>query len=151
MKSFINPADIDEAQKRIESLELTDKPKFGTFSADRMVCHLIDALSASYGLKGEQRAEKSFFTTALGKWLIIDSPIPWPKGKIKAPFDYFFETKPREDFEADKRELLELLSRMKNPEDISFTESPGFGKLSVRQWARLHCRHINHHLKQFGR
>jgi len=151
MKTFIKKVDIEEAKNRINKLEANDKAQFGKFSVDQMVCHLIDSLGISYGLKGEKKAEKSFYTSALGKWFVISSPFPWPKGKIKVPFTEFFETKPSKDFEEDKKTLLSLLSKLEKIDSINFTQNPGFGKLSKEQWARLHCRHMNHHLEQFGR
>ena len=151
MKTFLDKNDMEEAKSRINSLKNTDKAQFGEFTVGKMLCHLIDSLSISYGLKGEKKAKKSFYTTALGKWFVISSPFPWPKGKIKVPFDEFFETKPNKDLEEDKKELIDLIDRMKEIDSIKFTESPGFGELSKKQWCKLHCRHINHHLEQFGR
>ena len=101
--------------------------------------------------QGREKSKKSIYTTPFGKWLIISSPLPWPKGKIKIPHKEFFETKPNKELNEDKKKLIELIQRMENINSTNFTESPGFGELTKAQWARLHCRHINHHLEQFGR
>ena len=86
---------------------------------------------------------------ALGKWFVIWSPIPWPKGKIKAP-PAFFWTPPGPELEADRERLLEYVRRFGKPEEISWGTSPFLGKLDAREWAALNARHLEHHLSQFG-
>ncbi len=65
MKTFLNTKDIEEAKSRISSIKNTDKAQFGEFTVDKMICHLIDSLSISYGEKGEKKAKKVFIPQLL--------------------------------------------------------------------------------------
>ena len=89
------------------------------------------------------------FRMALGRWFVIWSPIPWPKGKIKAPAS-FFATSPSPRFEEDREALIEAVGRFEKPDGIAWAESPFLGKLTPRDWAALNARHLDHHLSQFG-
>lgn len=86
---------------------------------------------------------------ALGKWFVIWSPIPWPKGKLKAP-PGFFDTAPGPAFEADRDKLVAYVERYARPEGESWGESPFLGRLDAREWAALNARHLDYHLAQFG-
>ncbi len=151
MPNLLDKTTLASAIERVSSLDSDDTAKFGKFSVERMVCHIIDSLEISYGLKGPQKAKKSFYSSALGKWFIISAPIPWPKGKIEAPLPIFLETAPSDSFEKDTATLVGLLRKMESAEQIEWTESPAFGELTPKQWGTLHYRHADHHLAQFGR
>lgn len=134
--------------RRIRALPADAKPRFGTLTAGRMLCHLLDGLKIAFGEVNPEPV-RSPLRNALGKWFVIWSPIPWPKGKIKAP-PAFFWTPPGPELEADRERLLEYVRRFAKPEEISWGTSPFLGRLDAREWAALNARHLEHHLSQFG-
>jgi hypothetical protein len=145
--SLLDAAARDVIVARIRALGPDATPRFGTLTAGRMVCHLLDGLKIAFG---ELQPEPVFspLRNALGRWLVIWSPIPWPKGKVKAP-PGFFSTAPAA-FEADRDALVEYVKRFERPGEVSWGMSPLLGTLDAREWAALNARHLEHHLSQFG-
>lgn len=133
---------------RIRSLSSEARPRFGTLTAERMVCHLHDGLRIAFG-ELKPAPQRTPLKNALGRWFVIWSPVPWPKGRIKAP-PSFFATTPSPRFEEDRDALVAAVERFARPEEIDWAESPFLGKLSPRDWAALNARHLDHHLSQFG-
>jgi hypothetical protein len=146
--SLLDAATRESFLGRIRALPADAQPRFGTLTAGRMLCHVLDGLKIAFG---EVRPEpvRGPLKNALGKWFVIWSPIPWPKGKIKAP-PAFFSTPPGPELEADRVRLLEYVRRFERPGEISWGTSPFLGKLDAREWAALNARHLEHHLSQFG-
>ena len=137
-----------EMSDRIGRISPSAAPRFGVLTVDRMVVHLIDGLRLAFG-EVEPPFQPSFLSTPLGRWLVIDSPVPWPKGRIKAG-EVFFRTAPAVEFECDRRTLLEYVERFAQGPNQRWGTSPFLGGISPDQWARLNYRHLDHHLRQFG-
>lgn len=133
---------------RIRALSPDARPRFGTLTADRMVVHLLDGLKIAFG-ESRPAPLRTPLRNALGRWLVIHAPIPWPKGRIKAP-PGFFATAPSARFEEDRETLARYVGRFAEPEGIDWGESPFLGRLSAPDWATLNARHLDHHLSQFG-
>ena len=154
MKSINNKSVSEEIKSRIQKLSEDDEPIFGSMNVKNAVCHLIDGLRAPFDEENNNRFKPSFFSTKLGQWFVVSSPIPWPKGKIKIEPELepvFFNTKPSESFEKDKETLINEIDNFISNNNEELASSPVFGKLSSKQWGKLQYRHLNHHLEQFGR
>ena len=123
-----------------------DRPAaWGSLTANRLLCHLRDSFDISTG-KISMDLKPARFFKGLRKWLVIYSPMPWPKG-IKVP-DAFFHSDP-EQFSDDKSSLLAAIDAFLDlPEDYSF-DHPLFGRMNKSDWQRLHLRHMAHHFRQF--
>lgn len=145
--SLLDAATRDVFLARIRALGPDAKPRFGTLTAGRMVCHALDGLKIAFG---ELRPEpvRSPLKNPLGRWLVIWAPIPWPKGRVKAP-PGFFSTAPGA-FETDRETLVRYVKRFESPGDVTWGASPLLGPLDAREWAALNSRHLDHHLSQFG-
>jgi len=146
--SLLDAATREGLVRRIRSLAPEARPLFGTLTVDRMLCHLLDGLKIAFGELRPAPA-RSPFRNPLGRWLVIWSPIPWPKGKVKAP-PGFFTTEPGPDLEADRERLVEYVERFASPDAVAWGTSPLLGRLDAREWAALNARHLDHHLSQFG-
>ncbi len=133
---------------RIRTLKADMTPQWGVMSPAAAICHLYDCFNYTFAVRSAP-VRSSFYLTTLGKWVIISSPIPWPKGKIRSAPE-FLQTKPSGDFGADVAMLLDVLSRYQKGPQQRWGVSPVFGRLSPKQWARLGWRHLSHHLCQFG-
>ncbi len=146
--SLLDAATRERYIARIRSLAPDARPRFGKLDAGRMVCHLHDGLRIAFG-ELKPPPQRTPLKNALGRWFVIWSPVPWPKGRIKAP-PSFFATPPSPRFEEDREALVEAVGRFGRPGDVDWAESPFLGKLTPCDWAALNARHLDHHLSQFG-
>lgn len=146
--SLLDAPTRERTLARVRALPPDARARFGTLTVDRMVVHVLDGLKIAFG-ESRPEAVRTPLKNALGRWLVIRSPVPWPKGRIKAP-PGFFATPPSARFEEDRETLARYVERFSEPERIAWGESPLLGKLSARDWATLNARHLDHHLSQFG-
>jgi hypothetical protein len=112
-----------------------------------MLAHLHFAMDATFHppVQASGRAPKD---RPFMKWFILYSPIRWPKG-VKVPRSLFPAA--AEDFEEQRAAVLNTLEYFEADPGTEFGFHPLLGRLSFREWGRLHYRHFDHHLRQFGR
>jgi hypothetical protein len=72
--------------------------------------------------------------------------------KKNMPTAKAFIVKDEYDFETEKKSLIEAIEVFyeKGIKKELADKHPFFGKMSIEEWDRLHVRHLNHHLSQFG-
>lgn len=148
MPTLFDPDSRARILERIAGLNPDAPARWGRLTADRMVVHLVDGLKIAFG-ESESEFRPGFLSTRLGRWMVIDAPIPWPKGKVDAP-EVFFRTAPSADFERDRATLHAYIERFARGREQTWGRSPLLGRLGPEQWARLNWRHVDHHLRQFG-
>ena len=133
--------------RRIERLRPDYSRRWGRMNVDQMVCHLADQLRLTLGeIPAARRPSPLRF---LPIKLLVIHVLPWPKGRIQGPPEAFI-TSPGEwnrDITA-LRDLLELFAS--RADQKTWPPHPMFGRMSGSLWARLTCRHFDHHLRQFG-
>jgi len=154
MGSLFSEENRKELKERIKTLKVDDPTHFGTLTAAKAVCHLTDSLLAPMNKNFEDSFKPSFYSTKLGQWFIISSPIPWPKGKIKLSKkidEILFKTETSKNFDQDKKKLIEAIELFGTKENEKLSIHPILGNLSNKQWATLGHRHVKYHLTQFGR
>jgi hypothetical protein len=87
--------------------------------------------------------------TFLMRWLVMF--MPYPKG-TKAPATIF--PAPEAGFDEERERLIGTIHRFVNASETDpkrKTRSPLLGPITLRSWARIHAKHLEHHLTQFGR
>jgi len=146
---FIEPS-LAIIVSKFERLNASDKPLWGSMSAQRMIEHLTDTLILS-------RGDHSI-------------PLQIPEEKVKFAHDFLRSDLPMpKNFEAifAKAEtpvrnnniqsaIAEFKSEWRNFENHfkispkAKTLNPYFGELDIELWNLLHSKHITHHLEQFG-
>jgi hypothetical protein len=131
---------------RLQSLTPSMKPRWGTLDASRMLCHLGDVLAMAVGDLSAKSANRKVFHHFPLKHLILYL-LPFPKGAPTAP--ELLSTAPA-GFETDRSRVVALIQRLAVTPDAAGPEHPLFGPLSNNEWNVLQCKHIDHHLKQFG-
>jgi hypothetical protein len=146
MPSMFDSATRAQFQRRIASLTPSSARRWGRMSPQQMVCHLSDQVRVALGdipttpMRGPMRY-----------WplkQIVIGPLPWPHGAKSPPETW--TTKPGE-FERDKATLRELLDRLgSRSTQTEWPDHPLFGKMTRQLWGELTCKHVNHHLTQFG-
>ena len=130
--------------RSIDALTEGTKPRWGKLTAQTLIPHLIDPFQIALKerpLNFTINAPKWFL-----KWLVIYSPIPWPKG-VKAPDDFLF-SKPT-SLAKDKSDLIEYLHKFNATDDFLIMH-PVFGKMTKADWDALLFRHLKHHFTQFN-
>ena len=134
-------------QRRIEILRPDSQRRWGKMNVHQMICHLGDQLRLTLGEIPAKRIPSPLRYTPV-KYLVIDV-LPWPKGRIQGPPEAF-TTSPAE-WVRDVAALRNLLERFATRRGQRvWPDHPMFGKMSGPLWARLTCRHFDHHLTQFG-
>jgi hypothetical protein len=145
-KTIFHASDRAALLARVQRLNATAAPRWGKFTAPKMVSHLISAVRMALG---EERAaaRASFLSNRLLRYLVI-YVMPWPKGAPTAP-----EMLARvPDSWADDIQLLTQLIERAAATGRSgpWHPHPAFGDISGDDWGALVYRHVDHHLTQFG-
>jgi hypothetical protein len=136
-----------ELLARVMRVETGMKPKWGQMNAVKMLRHLGAGFEMALG-ELPCAPKPGPMKNRLAHWLVIDSPIPWPKGVPTAPE---LISQPTAGVEEEQERFRAGMERVaaRGPAGV-YAEHPAFGKLSSAQWGRLMWRHIDHHLRQFG-
>jgi len=128
----------------------TDSPRlWGKLSPEDMILHLSGVTELSLGMRPAPKIG-NIFTHTIGKYLIF-YVLPWPKGKIKVPEEWTPSSQTTLD--AERAKLFGLMDTFvaraaKEPE--TRMTHPMFGDCKLKFWQRIHGKHFNHHLTQFG-
>jgi len=132
---------------RLQQLNPAAKAKWGQFNASRMLCHLSDTLAMSLGEITPASVNKKAFHRFPLKHLIL-YVLPFPKSAPTVPE---LLSTAAGDFGSDRGRVVELINRLAAAPDKKGPEHPLFGPLTTEEWNALQWKHIDHHLKQFGR
>jgi len=111
--------------------------------------HLCRSVEVSLGAV-EVKDQSNFLSRTVLKWLVFQV-LPWPKGKIKAPSDSFVEDVG--NTEQERQALLDALGRFVETAEREPERKATFfifGPVPLRYWRRIHGKHLDHHLRQFG-
>lgn len=132
-------------ETRIRSLSSASRGRWGKMTVDQMLWHCSQAIATSLG---EIPTKPLFVPLPAGvvKFMVLN--LPWVKGAPTAPA---FLARERYDFETERQRALELVSRFASrPLDSGWARHPAFGAMTGHEYSRLHVKHLNHHLTQFG-
>ena len=134
-------------ESRLRALTPDRRPLWGKMSVDQMLWHLNEALAGALGeIEVAPPVRKPPIPGWLMKFLVIN--VPWGKG---APTMPAFVAKRQYDFEAERTRSLRLLQALVDkPIDGEWPRNPLFGAVTGRDVSRLHAKHFDHHLRQFG-
>lgn len=130
---------------RLNGLRADSRGQWGKMSVDQMLRHVNEALESVLG-----RVQPVKVNTPLPKavlrFMVLNAP--WPKG---APTNPRFLATDTHDFNTEltrcRRLIAEVVAR---PIDQIGANHPVLGRLTGRAHSRLHAKHLDHHLRQFG-
>jgi hypothetical protein len=135
--------------RRINAVTPASQRQFGSLEPVGMIRHLRLAMELSLG-EANIPDTSNIFGRTIGRYVAFHL-IPWPKGKIKAP--PAFTPPPEKDFDTERVLLNASIDRFiatLNREPQKVVSHPVFGAMTMTYWTRVHGKHFDHHLKQFG-
>ena len=144
------PDVLDRFDARLAQLTPETQRRWGTMTANEMLCHLADSFRGMLGERATSPAPSSAAQRQLIRFVALHTPLPWPKGVPTRP-----EVNPHEQgtrpaaFESDRRTVHELMRRFARS-DAQYAAHPMFGPLTRREWMLWGYRHMDHHFRQFG-
>jgi uncharacterized protein YbjT (DUF2867 family) len=134
---------------RLHTLAPQAARRWGRMSAPQMVWHLSAQLRSLLDELQVKPRGGRMLRSAFVRWLVIDLPLPFPRGRVPTAPEYVaFETG---EWDADVAQLEERLERWAGRGMAAGAcVHPAFGPLDGRRTGRLVWKHWNHHLAQFG-
>lgn len=135
---------------RIEQLQPTTQPKWGTMRVDQMLAHCNVTYRFTY--ESEQFKKPSAFKKFLLKTFVkkyVVNEEPYRKNGRTAPEFIMTDSK---DFEKEKALLINFILKTQQLGSTYFEglENFSFGKMTSKEWNNLFYKHLDHHLTQFG-
>jgi hypothetical protein len=143
--TLLNDRDRIQLLERLRRVRPDVKPGWGSLDAPRMLCHVADQMRVALGDAPAQPVH-SFLTRTLVKFLVVNTGLKPPRGKIETAPEML--TSQPKSWDADLAACLEFAERVGRGDARAV--HPAFGPLSPEEWGRLCWKHLDHHLVQFG-
>jgi hypothetical protein len=132
-------------EKRLAALTADARPRWGKMSVDQMLWHVNQAMGVPLG---ETALDPKVppIPKPIIKFLVLH--MPWTKG---APTNAAFIARKQYDFATERARCSQLIARLTaRPLEGEWPYHRVFGKMSGRDYSKLHAIHLDHHFKQFG-
>jgi uncharacterized protein DUF1569 len=148
MKTLLNDTDQNEVLHRL-SRRSDSQRRWGSMSAEQMICHLSDSFRAALDEK-DVSSSSTLFKRTFYKWAALRVPIRWPHGiKTRPEVDQQQGGTLTVEFSSDVENLRILFERFCGWKHDSAAHAM-FGQLSRAERMRHTYLHMDHHLRQFG-
>jgi len=138
---------LDRLLFRLGLIEPSAKPAWGRMTPPGLVAHFAEALLYSMGRLGQLPDAGNWFTRKVLKHAILRGLVAIPRN-VQAPPYAGADERAAADKDALHALLEEYLALVQAGE-LAPQRHPLFGPLTIDEWARLHVRHFEHHLRQF--
>jgi hypothetical protein len=133
-------------EKRVRELRPDSQRQWGKMSVGQMLWHVNEAMEGALG-RVPLSPEKTPLPKPLMKLIVIN--VPWPKGAPTLP--KWVPKGDSYDFAAERDRCLRLIHEIASRRlDAEWPPSPTLGRMKGRDVTRLHAKHLDHHLRQFG-
>jgi hypothetical protein len=146
MKSIFNEADYTEIVNRLNKLTPSSPRKWGKMDAAQMLAHCNMIHRQLLG-----KIPPGKLPNFVLRWIIkriILSPKPYKPSLPTGP--EMIKANP-EDFEKEKREMLEYLEDIyRKGESYDWRPHAAIGKLTGKEWGWVLWKHLDHHFRQFS-
>ena len=148
MKSLYKEGDLNEMINRIESLPPNAERQWGTMTPGQMLAHCSEPFRQAFGEAKLKRSLPGYLFGGFAKKVVMGDK-PFRHG---LPTNKAFIFKDDKNFDLEKKKLLEDVRRFGEGKgnNLSTEPHPLFGKLTSEEWDKLFCKHLDHHLRQFG-
>jgi hypothetical protein len=152
MTSISDDQTLQSLVARLRQLRPDSPRHWGTLTAAEMLCHLGDAHESVLGRRVPPGPPPSTKARPLLKWLILYSPVPWPRGVPTRPGvdPKAGGTRP-DDFEEARERAIESLTSLATADPATLSACHfKLGPMTAQDWSRWAYLHVSHHLRQFG-
>lgn len=146
----LSAGSLPRFRERLLAVTPDARPGWGRMTPAPLMAHLRRTVELSLG-EIEAEDVSNVLTRTLVKWIAFRTPLPWPRGKIRAT--PVFLPAPEGDLDAERDRLLAAIDRFL----VAAAATPSarrlhplFGSLRLSFWRRVHGRHFDHHLRQFA-
>jgi hypothetical protein len=147
MATLFDPAVNARLRERLDGLTAETPRRWGTMDPAQMLRHLD--LSFRMALGEHPLPFQGNWLTRVTRGFVI-GPMPWSRGLPTAK-GLRTSADPAE-FAAARAGLGDAWQRfLDSPEDHAFGDHPLFGPMTRREYGKLMAKHVEHHLRQFGR
>jgi len=144
MPTFRDPADRAAIVARLDRLTEQMPPKWGRFTAAKMLAHMTDACRMALGELPVRRRNIPLIDRFPVKHLVL-YVLPFPKN---SPTAREIISRMPEPFDAERTQLKALITQLDG--NTGKAPHPIFGLLTPNEWGVLGYKHLDHHLRQFG-
>ena len=147
-KSLFDVACLDEFNNRINKLSQSSQAQWGKMDVAQMLNHCCRPLKIYFG---EAQGKRGIFSLMFGAYF-KKNMVNYKPFQRNLPTDKTFKVNDPRKFEEERNRLMETISRFSKggPKAIKSSEHPFFGKMNAAEWDILTCKHLDHHLRQFG-
>ncbi len=141
-----DPAVKAEVLRRLSALGPGATRRWGKMSVAQMLWHVNESMESALG-RGVAEPVRMPLPRSLMKLLVLNAP--WGKG---APtLKRWIPQSDTYDFASERERCRGLVDELTSkPLSDTWPDSPSLGRMSGRDVSRLHAKHLNHHLTQFG-
>lgn len=148
--NVFDQAGLESLIQRFMSLTPKSQPLWGKMSVAQMLAHCCVTYEMVY-------TDKHPRPSALMRWVLrtfvkrrVAGPVAYPHSTPTAPA---FRITDDRDFTVERERLIGYMCRVAAEGKSAFDgrESLSFGKLTADEWNVLFAKHLDHHLRQFGK
>ena len=141
-----DPQHKAEILRRLKTLSPDAARRWGKMSVSQMLWHVNEAMEGALG-RIQAEPMKVPLPRPLLKFLVLN--FPWGKG---APtLKRWVPQSDNYDFASEQARSLRLVGEIASkPLEDAWPDSPTLGRMRGSDVSRLHAKHLNHHLTQFG-
>jgi len=135
-----------EVLRRVKTLRPDSQRRWGKMSVSQMLWHVNEAMEGALG-RIQAEPMKVPLPRPLLKFLVLNAP--WGKG---APtLKRWIPQADSYDFASERDRCCRLVDEIASkPLEDAWPDSPTLGRMRGNDVTRLHAKHLNHHLTQFG-
>lgn len=149
MNNIFQPETIDHFIRRIQQLTPDSQAQWGKMTVAQMLKHCAENEKINLG---EVQHKRLWIGRILGKMVlrkILKKGAIIKKNQRTHPTLIISE---ETDFRQYQQQLIDTLKKYhtKDRSDYQKQVHPFYGKMSVEEWSGIACKHLDHHLRQFG-
>ncbi len=149
MQSLFEATAVEQVKRRLASLTPATPRVWGKMDAPQMVAHCAAAMEMALG-------DTVIPQVLIGRWIgryfrsIYSNDRPWRQNNPTAAPLVITGV---QDLDAERQRLIALVERFHRcgPEGCTREPHPFFGKLTPEEWGIGMYKHLDHHLRQFGK
>lgn len=149
MKNIFKIDTCNEIIARINQLNKDTKPQWGKMDVAKMLAHCNVTYELIYdNIHPKPNGFAKFLLKLFVKNTVVNEK-PYKHNSQTAPV---FIIKSDKDFDTEKNRLINYILRVQKDGESYFNgkESHSFGPLTTNEWNNMMCKHLEHHLTQFG-